>query len=596
MRSPGGSRFARAPPPPVAVPGNTVSTRSASVVLLAVLSALVLASTAATAVDRHVDLGPPATDAARGLVFDGLAPGRAGGVCDGAFRLAAPGLERLCSHGPDAAPAGVDVRVAQAAPVDAATAAAAADSFQCDGDGSSGLRAEAIYVNVQGSTSRFATYEASFTAWAAEIQRQVADSTVEHDPSATPLHYRFVHTPTGADGSCDLVVHQETLSRSAANSFDATISELRARGYDDATRDYLIWMDANTYCGIGTLYADTRPDPAVNRNNGYRASYARADAACWNYAESHELLHNIGAVQDNAPNSSGGYHCNDGYDVMCYDDGGSRSAYRVDPDCAQTRFRTLLDCNGDDYFHPSPAAGSYLDTYWNTADSGFLFARDVGGGAPPGEDPVPDPVGPVARDDAATVEEGTSVTIDVLANDSDDDGDLDPTSLRIASAPATGVASVFGAEIVYEAPAVDADTSEPFTYEVCDDSGVRCATATVTVTVTAVDAGPPDDGPTTVTFAGSLNKKRTAETHEFTTTSAGPVTVTLPVSEKGGKGGRGGKEPGSWTLELLDGSAVVASESGPGPLVLDATVASAGTYVVRVSGGQGGYELVVEHP
>jgi hypothetical protein len=582
-----------------------VSNRRASVLLLALLS-LVLASTAAAAaVDRSAGGGLPAPDAARGLVFDGLFPGEADGPCEGLLRVSAPGLSTapglagLCTHGPDAAPAGVDVRVAQAAPVDGATAAAAADAFQCDGDGSSGLRAEAIYVNIQGTTSRFATYEASFTAWAAEVQRQVADSTVEHDPAATPLHYRFVHTPTGGDGSCELVVRQETLSSRAASSFDATINELQALGYDDPARDYLIWMDANTYCGIGTLYGDTRADPATNRNNGYAASYARADAACWDYAESHELLHNIGAVQNNAPNASGGYHCNDGYDVMCYDDGGSKADYHIDPDCWESRFRTLLDCNGDDYFHPSPAAGSYLDTYWNTADSGFLFAHDVGGGDPPPEDPepTPDPVAPVARDDTATVEEGATVTVDVLANDSDDDGDIDAGTLSIVTDASLGSAGVAGSAVAYIAPAVDADAIDTFRYEICD-SGGRCATATVTVTVTALDAGPTDDGPTTVTFTGSLNKKRTSETHTFTVTAAGAVTVTLPVQEKGNGNGRkgGGKETASWTLELLDSAGDVVSTNGSEPPTLRVDVSSAGTYAVRVSGGQGGYELVVEHP
>jgi hypothetical protein len=36
----------------------------------------------------------------------------------------------------------------------------------------------------------------------------------------------------------------------------------------------------------------------------------------------------------------------------------------------------FLDCNGDDYFNPHPAAAGYLATHWNVADSPFLSTAD----------------------------------------------------------------------------------------------------------------------------------------------------------------------------------------------------------------------------
>jgi hypothetical protein len=86
----------------------------------------------------------------------------------------------------------------------------------------------------------------------------------------------------------------------------------------------------------------------------------------------HELLHTMGAVQDDVPTSSGGGHCNDGLDLMCYDDGGARSSY-VESTCPDatapvTPDDELLDCNADTYFHPAPPRGNPLAgaVVWST--------------------------------------------------------------------------------------------------------------------------------------------------------------------------------------------------------------------------------------
>ncbi len=90
---------------------------------------------------------------------------------------------------------------------------------------------------------------------------------------------------------------------------------------------------------------------------------------------------------------------------------------------------------------------------------------------------------PVAVDDSATTAVGVAVTINVLANDFDPDGLLDPSTVQIVTPPTTGIATVD--------PVTGAITYTPppgFTgivtlvYEVCDLRGV-CTTATVTITV-----------------------------------------------------------------------------------------------------------------
>ncbi len=87
---------------------------------------------------------------------------------------------------------------------------------------------------------------------------------------------------------------------------------------------------------------------------------------------------------------------------------------------------------------------------------------------------------PVARDDSAMTPENTSVTIDVLANDSDPDGD----SLTITGVtqPSSGTSSTNGSNVTYS-PNSGFVGSDTFTYSISDGHG-GVATARVTVIVT----------------------------------------------------------------------------------------------------------------
>ena len=110
-------------------------------------------------------------------------------------------------------------------------------------------------------------------------------------------------------------------------------------------------------------------------------------------------------------------------------------------------------------------------------------------------DPVNDV--PAAGDDIGTVDEGSGpVTIDVLANDADPEGD----SLTVTSAgPASnGTVTVNPDGTIDYKPDPDFSGTDSFTYDVCDSSN-DCATATVTVTVNGVNDAPVavDDSDTT---------------------------------------------------------------------------------------------------
>ncbi len=106
---------------------------------------------------------------------------------------------------------------------------------------------------------------------------------------------------------------------------------------------------------------------------------------------------------------------------------------------------------------------------------------------------------PDAVDDEAQAQTGVPVDIAVLGNDTDPDGDLDPTSLTVIDPPANGTAIEMGAGVRYTS-APDFVGTDSFTYEVCDFTDL-CDQATVTITVNAVPAPPEavDDAASTTT-------------------------------------------------------------------------------------------------
>jgi hypothetical protein len=110
---------------------------------------------------------------------------------------------------------------------------------------------------------------------------------------------------------------------------------------------------------------------------------------------------------------------------------------------------------------------------------------------------------PVANDDSASMPEDTGVTINVVANDSDQDGDLDPTSANTAC---TGCADPFNGILVNNGngtfdytPNPDYNGPESFVYKICD-TGLLCDTATVSISVTPVADPPVANGDTATTI------------------------------------------------------------------------------------------------
>src|SRR6056297_2097412 len=146
----------------------------------------------------------------------------------------------------------------------------------------------------------------------------------------------------------------------------------------------------------------------------------------------------------------------------------------------------------------TPAADAFGSSTFDVA------VRDDGGTANGGTDTSPTQTftitvnavndAPTVADDSASTDEDMSVDIDVLANDSDSDGSLDPATVMVTSGPTSGGTSVnMTTGVITYTPDADFNGSDAFTYQVCDDgtpTPVECASATVTITVNAVNDAP----------------------------------------------------------------------------------------------------------
>ncbi|MBS0997608.1 Ig-like domain-containing protein [Providencia sp. JGM178] len=90
---------------------------------------------------------------------------------------------------------------------------------------------------------------------------------------------------------------------------------------------------------------------------------------------------------------------------------------------------------------------------------------------------------PVANDDSAKANKATPVELDVLDNDTDLDGDIDPTTLVVVGEPTKGTVKVVDGKLVYTANP-DATGQDTITYLVKDKNGNVSNKATVTIDIT----------------------------------------------------------------------------------------------------------------
>lgn len=370
---------------------------------------------------QTVELQMPPDDPARGMIYEGLERGL-NGPCGFGFQVKG---EPFCTHGPDPAPRGQDVRQ-RTEPIDFTGRVALEAAAVCEGDGVSGNRVQVMYVRASDKPDRYSQYLASIRQWANDADQMYYDSAAE---VGSPRRIRFVH-----DANCVISVLDVVLSSTGDDNFSNTTTQLRNLGHNLANRKYMIFMDANILCGIGGMYLDD--SAGANNYNNFGPSYGRTDNGCWGgHTAAHELNHNLGGVQDSAPNTSLGGHCTDEKDVMCYSDSPHYPPMRNV--CTDPIYENRLDCNHDDYYHPNPPAGSYLATHWNTANNQFLINTSL-----PPPTPTPTPTATAtpfpgcivynSTDVPKTIADLTTVTSNLSVADAGTLTDVNVRNLRIA--------------------------------------------------------------------------------------------------------------------------------------------------------------------
>jgi hypothetical protein len=153
------------------------------------------------------------------------------------------------------------------------------------------------------------------------------------------------------------------------------------------TRNFLVYADGlyagDWTTGVATRRTDATPGASNASNRGGQFAYVLGDGSAdfgisaATTAE-HELLHNLGAVQDSAPHSTRAGHCFDENDVMCYPDGGAFGTPSSMVSLCPAALASTIDCGQDDYFK---ATGTLLDgtgqPAWNVYDSLFLCPAEA---------------------------------------------------------------------------------------------------------------------------------------------------------------------------------------------------------------------------
>ncbi len=143
---------------------------------------------------------------------------------------------------------------------------------------------------------------------------------------------------------------------------------------------------------------------------------------------------------------------------------------------------TKIETNGTITYTPAAGTTGVVSFSYEVCDlelCDIATVKVTGGG---------DNTPPVLSDDRITTGRDAPITIAVLANDNDPDGD--PLTIQQVGRPSSGSVTINPNGTVAYMPGAGFVGDATFTYSACDDQGA-CETATVTVSVLAGDNRPP---------------------------------------------------------------------------------------------------------
>ncbi len=274
----------------------------------------------------------------------------------GGWLVRLPNGRTFLTHGPDARPSG------PVASNNGGPGASYSDPYCVQ---SSDYGVQVIYAAPSDHTDRYSTVLQTIRDTVRQMNSRLNEASQE--TGGRPLSYRVVCDSTGAISVAD--EHLATTT-STADDWSSITTDLINRGYTSTTQKYLVFYDdpVASYCGQGNIeYDDSLSSGNLNnRGPSYAITYDAFSGCAGSHVPMHELGHNLGAVQNTAPHTSGAAHCNDGDDVMCYPDGGITQCTTGGSECLNTCFDyEHFDCGHDTYFHANPPSGNWLQTHWN---------------------------------------------------------------------------------------------------------------------------------------------------------------------------------------------------------------------------------------
>lgn len=312
--------------------------------------------------------------------------------CRGMFEIAKQDHKApdLCTHGPDKSPPSEtkgkiynpeDIKK-KAANIQVVSEEKAASSYasgeysytnirpaiaaKCYGNGTDGFRVQMVYAYK--TRDNYDAYAPYLRLFAGAMDNVVFTSSLYSGSGSSARRIRFVQSPSTCKPTI-LKVHMPNYDRNKDNVTNF-IKAAPLTVFNKTTK-YMIWVDEPNNrggCGYATAEQDSNPNFFANKAVN-QVGFATVPPECWNANETHELFHTFGAVANEAPHTTGYNHCYDGYDVMCYDDGGTFPVNSYV--CENPDYHWVLDCNKNDYFSTSTSIPrtNYLSNHWNTANS-----------------------------------------------------------------------------------------------------------------------------------------------------------------------------------------------------------------------------------